>query len=187
VRARCAVGLVAAAAACVPPIGNGGDTPGAIVNGAANGQPVPTTATLGLFGSASQVVNGVKETSSYAGVLITNLANGCAELQRNGQPANSTALTLFVNSDTTTVPAGTYPIDDTQQATVSYTVDNSSCETTTNEAAATGSITLTTVSSTVIDGSFDVHMSNGDHLYGTFDAPVCPANLPASSDAACGT
>jgi hypothetical protein len=41
-----------------------------------------------------------------------------------------------------------------------------------------GTVTLTTVNATVVEGSFDL-VFNTDHLTGTFSAPAC--NVPSTN------
>jgi hypothetical protein len=173
------------AAACTQTIGGSGGY-GTTIHGTADGAPIPTTTSVGLFGSESMTVNGIPETVAYAGVLVTNLSNGCAELMHGGNPSSSTALTLVVTTVSAEVATGTYPIDQSGEAKGVYTVDGEECQEVLMETAVSGSISLTTVSSSEIVGTFDIQMNNGDHLTGSFVAPVCVAEL-ASPDAACGT
>lgn len=51
-----------------------------------------------------------------------------------------------------------------------------------------GRITITHADSITVDGSFDAVFSSGDHLSGSFSAPVCavdPSQL--SSNGVCGS
>jgi hypothetical protein len=51
--------------------------------------------------------------------------------------------------------------------------------------ASSGSITLTQVTPTVTVGSFDLLFPAGDHLTGTFTAPLCPSASQAADAATC--
>jgi hypothetical protein len=48
------------------------------------------------------------------------------------------------------------------------------------EDASGGTVTLTSVTSTMVEGSFDATFASGDHLTGTFTAPVCTVQAPGS-------
>jgi hypothetical protein len=75
----------------------------------------------------------------------------------NGMPAAQTY-------DTTAMPA---------QVDLQYAVNDAACSPTTGASANAGTVTVTRSDSTSIAGSFDVRFASGDHVTGTFDAPIC--------------
>jgi len=137
---------------------------------------VPTTEAVGIAGTETQ---GSAEVQ-LAGVVITNFAGTCDLLQSpTHRQANATDLMLMVGAVAPSVPAGTYPIG--SMAIAQYGADSATCTSTTSESARAGSIVLTNVTSTEIQGTFDVTMANGDHLTGSFDAPICNVNFAGLS------
>jgi hypothetical protein len=162
-----------ALAACGGSTGSSGTAGGsATISGTVGGQGVPTTEAIGIAGTEAQGSAQVQ----LAGVVITNFAGACDLLQSpTHRQANATDLMLMVGAVAPSVPAGTYPIG--SLAIAQYGADSATCTSTTSERAQSGSIVLTSVTSTEIQGTFDVTMTNGDHLTGSFDAPVCDVNF----------
>lgn len=70
-----------------------------------------------------------------------------------------------------------HPVTSTGGTRVTYQAQDANCTETVNEGASSGTVTYTTANSSVIAGSFDVTFPSGDHLTGTFSAPLCDANL----------
>jgi hypothetical protein len=146
----------------------------------------------GKVGGASFVVTDaasvvVRASSSAIGdlvsVAITDFSGACADLGTGAPPASGAVIVLFVLQG---VSGQTYAIGG-QVASVAYGAQYSSqCHTFTSanstttshfavfQSASSGSVTLNTVSSTMVGGSFDATFPSGDHITGTFTAPNCP-------------
>jgi hypothetical protein len=187
----CSLGVMSACGGSTSDSGGGSTT----VKGQAGGQAVPATDTFAIVGGVSgTTTTGATYTQANVSILITNIANSCGLVQRHGDAPNTTTLGLLVQVVGSSVPTGTYPITapagvDAPGATSYFRTTDADCSWKTNEIAASGSITLTAVSSTGdVWGTFDVTMSNGDHLTGSFDAPVCAASLVGDGGApVCGS
>jgi hypothetical protein len=187
----CALGLVFACGGATTSSGGGSTT----VTGQAGGQSVPTTDTFAIVRNVSgTTTTGATFTQANVNVFVTNIVDSCGVAQRHGDAPNTTTLGLLVQVVGPWVPTGTYPITapagaDTAGAGSYFRTTDADCNWKTNEIAASGSITLTAVSSTGdVQGRFDVTMSNGDHLAGSFDAPVCAASLVGDGGApVCGS
>lgn len=175
--------LALGAAGCGGTSSGGG--PASTVTGQAGGQAVPTTDTVAVNVTQTLSTSTGSVTETSLEVAILNVANTCGILQRHGLPASTTALSFGVTTRAASIPAGTYSIGQTGafQTVAAFGTTDASCQTKTNETATSGTVILTSVSATTVAGSFDVKMDNGDHLTGTFDAPVCnftplPPNSP---------
>jgi hypothetical protein len=167
----------AAFAACGGSSGDGGLGGGsASVTGTVGGQGVPTTSVIGVSGTQMQGSTQVQ----IAGAVISNFDGSCELLESpTHRQANATELVLAVAAVAPSVPTGTYSIG--SMAIAEYGADSATCTSTTSESAQGGSITLTNVTPTTIQGTFDVTMANGDHLTGSFDAPICDVNFAGIS------
>jgi hypothetical protein len=165
--------------------GGGGGGGGATVSGTLGGQAVATTDQVGLVGT--ETTNGT--TVAFAAAVITNLPGACAIAQSNGNPRNSQTLVLEVGEEGTAVPPGTYSIGGTTTvALATFVAQDDTCTQTAQDTGTSGTITITTASSTEVAGSFDVTFNTGDHLTGTFSAPVCDASLTDDGGtSACGS
>lgn len=184
-----AVGCAAlAAAACSGSSNSTGSSGSASVSGTIGGQSVQTTNVVAVVGSAT--TNGT--TVQLDSIVITSVSDACSFLQNpTHRYPSATTLVLAAGAIAPSVPTGTFDIG--KYGYAQYDADSATCVLTTSETATSGSVVLTSVSSTSIDGTFDVTMPNGDHLSGSFDAPVCPgvsyqqlqnaqtANLPCQS------
>jgi hypothetical protein len=119
---------------------------------------------------------------------IVDFAASCASLQAN--KANSTQLVLsvvrFGNSAQQPIAAGTYtvlspdafPVPDLNGnltfSTATFQKLNATCgQTLAPVDAIGGTIVISSITSSRIIGTFDLNFPNGDHLSGTFDAPIC--------------
>jgi hypothetical protein len=151
------------------------------VSGTVSGQPVATVDTVGLSGT--ELENGV--TVSYVGAVITNLPGTCATLQSAMNAPNVTALTMVVAAVEAVAP-GTYAVtteamaamgETAQAAEALYVADDSSCQATSQVQFDGGSITLTNVSASLIEGSFSLTSGAGAPVTGQFSAPVCPVDI----------
>jgi hypothetical protein len=171
------------------------------VTGTVGGNAIPTTSVVAISQGAGR--------DSAVAVVFVNNADACSLLQSNRRPGNLADLELSVGAaggptaGTYTITPGiggvatasTF-VDDAGAAgdeggaattsgsnvplvTATFGQTDVNCMTTTYDTASSGSITLTTVSSSEVAGSFDVTFPSGDHLTGTFDAPVC--TVPTTS------
>jgi hypothetical protein len=176
-RRRGTATLVVAAVACggqtTAPSGPGSAT----VDGTVEGQVVPTNAAVGLYSLESEYGG----TRVLTGALVTNVTDACTVLQHHGNPAGASSLIAAVVATGNTLPTGTYTISATANpsASVFYGVENDACTETTSEQASSGTVTLSAISQTLIAGSFDATFANGDHVTGTFSAPVCDFSVAA--------
>jgi hypothetical protein len=150
------------------------------VSGTAGGAPLAVTDEVAFVGTGME--NGV--TQAYAGVFITNVAGTCGILQRGANPPSLQMLQIAVGAPGSTVTAGSYALGSSTTSTASalFQAEDATCTPTTNEQASSGTITLSSVDGSTVKGSFDLTFANGDHLTGSFSAPVCDASLAGSSD-----
>jgi hypothetical protein len=182
--------LALGAAACGGSSGNGGSGGSASVQGQIGGGSVPTTDTIGVVGT--QTTGGTTPAAvAYAGVVITNVANSCALSQGHHNPPSTTSLVLSVAVEGAAVPPGTYAVGASGKTAVDaqFVRTTATCTSESASVAASGSVTLTTVSSTTLQGSFDITMGSGEHLSGTFTGPVCAVDLATKNSPApaCGS
>jgi hypothetical protein len=160
------------------------------VTGQVAGEPVTTTDTVAIVesGAAFGLANG-----QAVEIAITNVPNTCAVLQRHGDPANATSLSFGVTSLTGPVAAGTYPVvpgasgSSAASAEGGYATTDAQCNDKTSIAAASGSVTFSTISSSVVEGTFDIVLAGGDHVSGSFNAPVCVFSPVTSTQPVCGS
>jgi hypothetical protein len=164
-------------AACGTSSGEGASGTSA-VTGTVGGATIATTDTTALVGPLTVTSGTTTGTAYEAVVLITNQPDTCGIAESKKNPANTAILTLVVGNASPVV-AGQYPIGTLAgtAAQAVYVAQDGQCATTTNDMAASGSITLTTVDASRVAGSFDLTFSTGDKLSGTFDTPVCGASI----------
>ncbi|MGH7271312.1 MAG: hypothetical protein ACREJ3_12865 [Polyangiaceae bacterium] len=174
------VGPVAAAVVCVASCGNA--TPGSGPQGTAF-----VSGTIGDVEFTPEDAIAAYDPSAQPGqprveVLITNMTGTCGFGSQGVLPTNFAAVALFVGS---AVP-GTYayvlsnhPSPPSGVSGLSplnglYVAHSDNAE----EPMAGGTIILGTVNAENISGSFDITFINtGEHLLGTFSAPVCGTAL----------
>jgi hypothetical protein len=177
-------GVMAACGGSTSTLGSGGGS--SSVTGTAGGTALATVDQVGLVGT--EVSDG--QNVAYAGVALTNVAGTCGVLQRHGDPPNAQVLTLVVGTTGTTVTPGTYTVGSTSSSTASvqYDAQDANCVQTTDETASGGTVTLAVVSGSQVEGNFDVTFPGGDHLTGTFTAPVCSVDVFSNtSTSTCGS
>jgi len=180
------------AAACSSGSGSAGGVQSTTVTGTIAGATVPTTSDYAVIGPLVDTFGPF--TSDGVAVTISNIANSCSVAQHNGSPANMTSLVILVAAPIPVVP-GTYAITTTTPTATStigylvYETTNAQCSRTTIHSAHSGSITLLTVGSTSVEGTFSVTMDTGDHVLGTFTAPVCDLSgvSDSSTSSECGS
>jgi hypothetical protein len=157
--------------------GGSGGSGTSSITGTVAGQPVPSTDTIAIYGTTQ-----LNPAITYAGVVITNRGNTCDRVQRQVGLANEVVLEVVVSrgSDTTTqagvISPGAYTVGTRTNpaATVEYLVIDARCSARTATQASSGTVTLTQVDSGTVSGSFDATFPNGDHIAGSFSAPVLP-------------
>lgn len=151
------------------------------VNGTIEGHSVVAGATLGLYG-----LRGSSSSSPYAGVFIANsqgFSDWCPALKAGDTAPPSTTLLWLqvsnVSGNDNAVPPGTYALGlsaDGNYATVGqFIASDSNCNEVAN-VAPSGSVTLDTVSTTTVAGTFDLEFGS-DHVTGQFAGSVCNVNL----------
>jgi hypothetical protein len=155
------------------------------VSGTISGALFVTTDAVSVLVPASSSAIG-----ALVSVALTDFSGACADLGTGAPPASGAVVVLTVFQGAS---GHTYAIGG-QVASVAYGAEYSSqCHTFTSgnststshfavfQSAASGSVTLNTVSSTTVEGSFDATFPSGDHITGTFTAPNCP-NISQSSN-----
>jgi hypothetical protein len=168
--------------------GHSAGSPGsgsASVSGSIKGITIPTNNAVGVNGTTT--VNG--PTQPVAGAHLANVGNICTTLQMNQVPASSDVLDVSVVGATgaAAVAPGTYKLNAPGGigGAVLFTVQDQNCVPTLQTVATVGSVTLTTVSSSTIAGTFDATFPTGDHVTGSFSAPVCAFNAADAAASAC--
>jgi hypothetical protein len=149
-----------------------------------------------ISAAVSETDNGV--TSHFAFISLVSIDGACADIGSNSEPPNVKSLAISLADYNGTVlnaptATGSYTIYDstaggtppTLYASASAGVTDATCTTITADSASamTGTVTLTSVSGNVFDGSFDIMMNSGDHVTGSFSPEACPAiqNLVGST------
>jgi hypothetical protein len=80
------------------------------------------------------------------------------------------------------ITPGTYIINSSGlQGSGQYLVFDAACLITKQVDAIGGTVTLTTVTATQVEGAFNVMFPGGDHLAGSFSLPVCTVPPSVSS------
>jgi hypothetical protein len=175
-----------------------------LVLAACGGSSIPNRATVTgkvegtplLTQNAAAIVVRTSGTPSVD-VLISNVADGC-----NANAANlgdKQVLSLGVTSLAgSALDAGDFGVYDQQSGSIpsgtvvfaDYHSTSAGCADTTppNALGASGHVTVTKMNVTAggeVAGTFDLLLQNGDHLKGSFDAPVCGDRADAGADAGC--
>jgi hypothetical protein len=161
------------------------------VSGTIGGDSVVATDAIALQGPSSGLIPNSAE------IILTNLSSFCAVEQGHHNPPNAQELTLSVFEYVGSLGPGTYGIgsSSSELGEATFSATDTNCNPTAASAgvglATSGTITLSSVSATEIAGSFDLTFSGGDHLTGTFSAPVCNATVVTSpivtAPPACGS
>ena len=86
-------------------------------------------------------------------------------------------LATFAASPSSSVTPGTYPVTATGLTGALYGPNHAYCRSAASETAQSGTVTFTAIDGATISGSFDLTFQDGDHLTGTFSAPVCDVPL----------
>jgi hypothetical protein len=167
----------------------GSSTPSrATVNGKVAGTPI-------LAQNAAAIVVRTSGTPTVD-VLISNVADGCSANAANLR--NKQVLSFGISSlSGSALAAGDFGVYDQQSGNIpsgtvvfaEYHSTNAGCADTTppNTLGASGHVTVTKVNVGAggeVAGTFDLLLENGDHLKGSFDAPVC-GGIPDGGVAGC--
>lgn len=167
----------------------GGGKSGTSISGTVGGQSINVK---------DQIAGGLTRTCSTSPgtiaaeflVAFADVANVCATAQTNSGKANATILTLGIfrfGSNPPPIQPGTYTISDTTTrdsagnflgAGALFAKYDATCKQSFATAATSGTITISSISSSSATGSFDATFSTG-RVSGTFDSPICgfPANV----------
>jgi hypothetical protein len=156
-----------------PPADGGGSTS---VTGSAAGQPIPTTSTVAFFEGPGSVVIG-----------MSSVEDACDKWQAGG--GNEPGLRTFglgITAGMRPLTPGTFFIGwkESQQppyANASYASFDDSCRQTNLIEAESGSVVLQTVSASGAAGTFDVTLTTGERVSGTFSAPACKNSRPVDA------
>jgi hypothetical protein len=114
-------------------------------------------------------------------VVISNTGGLCANASVGKQASNSQffVITLFDRIGTqTAIPTapGTYSVTSTtKSASASYLETDATCRSIAgfSALATSGTVTLTSVTSNGLVGTFDLTLNSGDRVTGSFNAPNC--------------
>jgi hypothetical protein len=118
---------------------------------------------------------------SATAIDIVSAANICDDFTQHGYPKNTTAITLYIKP----IPAapGTFTTESgALQAT--WEVVDATCASTSFNQATTGTVALTSVTDSSIQGTFDLTFDT-DHVSGNFDAVLCDPSIDASAGPTC--
>jgi hypothetical protein len=152
--------------------------------GQLGGMSIPTSDVVGLI----QMKGAGAATTATAEVAITDMKGTCGALQAvvAGGPrlANVSVLSMLVTVQGNVVDSGSYPVlgigcapncpsSATGFALAAYSSTDANCNTVQSEPAISGTVALTSVTATEIQGSFDLGFATSDHVTGSFSAPVC--------------
>jgi hypothetical protein len=173
-------------------VGPGGGS--ATITGTVQGETPVLGDEVGVVGT--QVQSGGVHLA-YVAVSITNKPGTCSLLQQGANVANTAGLSLVVVAgaagSTPTIASGQYLItaepsvdaatSTTMVANATYETSDGACNGTSTKATS-GFITLSEVTSAMVSGRYDVTFATGDHLSGTFTAPICSVD-PNVTKTAC--
>ena len=171
---------------------SGGSPGSTYVLGTINGSQVPVVDAVALS-STSYVPTGTSTAVQAVQIWITDQTATCSVLERAGNPPNASVLIVTIESNSAIGPGTYYSVATTVAGVTSatgsgYSVDDSTCASTTQTTSQSGSVTLTSVTSTAIAGTFSFIYYTGDVLQGGFNVPVCAADMNTlqAATTACG-
>jgi hypothetical protein len=126
-------------------------------------------------------------------IFITDVTGYCSAINDGHKLKSGTALVLILGQTDSSgasvaITPGTFPITDfptgNTAATAELVKTDATCTNTVNESGATavsGSVTVSAVSGSSVDGSYDLTMGSNDHVTGSFSAATCSYTAPAST------
>lgn len=143
---------------------------GSAVKGSVAGQAFAPADGTGLAGQVT--VNGA---SGYeADVALTSWKGACSSVMSDSLQPNGTVILIGVAAPEPVQP-GTFDVG-AGATQVQYMTDGPACQTTAQLMATSGTVTYTTVSSTLIEGTVDAVFSSGE-VSGPFSVSVCNVSL----------
>jgi hypothetical protein len=169
--------------------GGGGDGGGGATTLTATGT-IPVTATQ--FTSVSEartcdLGGGVSFGLAFAAIGASDQPGMCGYLQQGQDKQNAKSITIValkVNplGPTVALTPGAYPVAEspgaqTEAAFVFVSQNDASCSST-DDAATSGTVTITSVDGGRINGTVNATLSGGGAVSGSFDAPSCAVTLP---------
>jgi hypothetical protein len=182
VRMIAGLGVIASAVACGSSgSGSGSPSGSASVTGAVGGRSLVAHDAVALVGTTTVQGQSLQQVE----VVVTTMSDTCGWLQHPTSVgyANSAALVLGVLAPAanTAVTATAYTVAPGGPTGAIFTSSNADCDASASmlALAQSGTINLTTVGGQSTTGNFDLTFPNGDHLSGSFTAPVCDAPLDA--------
>jgi hypothetical protein len=163
--------------------GSGGNT----ATGSVNGVSLTVAGSLALTGTLALQDGGVAQTL-VVGLSSADLSSFCAAAQMYSNTDIASTTTLTVGAlvlGSTPVGPGTYTIDSdagtsTGEGALSQT--NATCQDTVHDQATSGTVTITSASSTNVTGTYDLTFAGGS-MSGSFSAGVCPITIGNNGDA----
>ncbi len=121
-------------------------------------------------------------------VGVTSFGGACTDLANDQLPKSSVVLSLQLAQGTGSVTnPGTFSFLGTQGATAAFAAEWTSYDSTctpTNSMATGGTVTVDSVSSSQLTGTFDIKF-NTDHVTGSFVASTCAAIGTGSGSPTC--
>lgn len=156
------------------------------VTGTVSGRPVRANNAI----TTVHTTKTLGHTMTKWSIDITTYAHACGCVEG----ANVQQVILIIGTVGTTIPTGKYSFGlhggtNPQGAVVSahyYLADpslNPCCSTLVD--ATSGSVDISQITTSLVAGDFDISLSSGDHLTGTFSAPTCTVTTPAPDAGAC--
>jgi hypothetical protein len=148
-----------------------GDVKGGVVTGCSVGGT--------LLGSdfvakdCTSLVAATEAGKTTTDIFITDFADDCSLLQSNPHALKANAKVLNFHLTTSgALAVGTYTQDGTTLG-AQYAVNDSACNPSQAESAASGTVTVSTADASGYSGTFDLHLGSSDHVTGAFNAATC--------------
>jgi len=141
-------------------------------SGTSSGSATLTGTILGSSFTPEDAISEVGSNSTF--VILTSFSAVCAVAMSdpNATKANSSNLVFDFYGDAT---VGTFSVPN--QMDIQFAHFDATCNSPSGESASGGTVTVTQVNATEIDGTFDLFMDSATtgHITGTFSAPSCAA------------
>ncbi len=154
--------------------GGVGTGPGsASATGTIGGRSVPDASALAILQS--------QPGNACAAILLSSDGSACGDLLARHVPGGTSNLSYLFCEVGNAVTPGTYPLGPHSQAQSGFVVQDSQCHDVVNVSASSGSVTLTSADASSLVGTFDLTFPGGDHVTGSFTAPVCPVSTTADA------
>jgi hypothetical protein len=158
------------------------------VIGTIDGAQVPATDAVALSGTYTDTATSTVVQELI--VVISNQTPLCTLLGKNSDLPSRTELALAVGSASSTPGVGTYTVNtggtSSSDAYAEYQTTDSACGVLVSTVSTSGTMTLSSVTSTDVVGSFSFVFDTGDTLRGTFNVPICNVDLASYTTASTG-